>query len=86
MVKDLISMSWRQYVVDVVLKCAVVALLAGLLTAIARRVISETGLLTSIVIMIIGLLCTIVVILLVGMNKAERDYLRLLLIRFRGSK
>ncbi len=72
MVKDLISMSWRQYVVDVVLKCVIVTILASLLPAIVRSLVHESQW-SSVLIVIGSLLSAVTVIYLFGMSTQERD-------------
>lgn len=71
LVKDLIKMSWKLYVNDVVIRCIVVSLIAGIAPAMAYFILPNS-LGRFVLVCIISLCSSIPIICFLGMSKAER--------------
>ena len=75
LVKDLIKMSWKRYVNDVVIRCLVVSAAAVIAPGITYISMSD-GILRLILVCIVSLISSAAVIYTIGMSQIERVFIK----------
>ena len=80
LVKDLIKLSWKRYVSDVVVRCIGVSLIAALPPAFAYYCLPE-NFFRFVMVCLISLISSIIVIGLIGIDKSERTLMKQVLKR-----